>query len=161
MTQIRGPVRQIDENRFENLLTDEEKELLGMLPAVVVEAIESHSPYVTRLFPPTYPFDDAAQRDIERADPDSLADAHRRLLEGLAASVTKPVLTHEDLANWVGAINDIRLLIGTALDVYEEMDRPGEDDPRFQDFVIFDYLTWLQGSLLEFLSRQVNQGDNP
>ena len=161
MTQIRGPVRQIDENRFENLLTDEEKELLGMLPGVVVEAIESHSPYVTRLFPPTYPFDDAAQRDIEKADTDSLADAHRRLLEGLAASVTKPVLTHEDLANWVGAINDIRLLIGTALDVYEEMDRPGEDDPRFQDFVIFDYLTWLQGSLLAFLSQQVDQGDNP
>ena len=161
MTQIRGPVRQIDENRFENLLTDEEKELLGMLPSVVVEAIESHSPYVTRLFPPTYPFDDAAQRDIEKADTDSLADAHRRLLEGLAASVTKPVLTHEDLANWVGAINDIRLLIGTALDVYEEMDRPGEDDPRFQDFVIFDYLTWLQGSLLAFLSQQVDQGDNP
>ena len=159
MTQIRGPVRQIDENSFENLLTDEEKELLGMLPGVVVEAIESHSPYVTRLFPPTYPFDDAAQHEIEKVDPDSLADEHRRLLEGLAGSVTKAVLTHEDLVNWVGAINDIRLLIGTALDVYEEMERPGEDDPRFQDFVIFDYLTWLQGSLLAFLSQQADQAD--
>ncbi|MDA8372837.1 MAG: DUF2017 family protein [Actinomycetota bacterium] len=159
MTEIRGPLKQIEGDRFENLLTDEEKELLGMLPGVVVEAIAAHSPYVTRLFPPTYPFDHTAQKEIEDVGSDSLAEEHRRILEGLADTVNKPVLTHQDLVVWVGAINDIRLLIGTALDVYEEMDRPGEDDPRFQDFVIFDYLTWLQGSLLAFLSGQLGKGE--
>lgn len=154
MTHSIGPLRRLEGGRFENLLHDEEKELLSVLPGLVNEAIDMNSPYVTRLFPPTYPFDTVAQAEFEKISSDALVKQHRGVLEGFCASIQKPEITLDDLMTWVGAINNIRLLLGTALDVYEEMQQPSEDDPRFQDFVIFDYLTWLQGSILEFLSPQ-------
>ena len=153
MTKNNGPLRRISTERFENLLQEEEKELLSILPGLVSEAIEMHSPYVTRLFPPTYPFDTIAQNEFEKMSADALMQQHQALLAGFCTSIHKSELTHDDLVTWVGALNDIRLLLGTALDVCEDLGRPAEDDPRFRDFIIFDYLTWLQGSILEFLTQ--------
>ncbi len=158
MTQSTGPLRRLEDGRFQNLLHEEEKELLSVLPGLVNEAIDMNSPYVTRLFPPTYPFDAVAQSEFERISGDALVEQHRGLLNGFCVSIHKDEITQEELVTWVGALNDIRLLLGTALDVFEEMQRPNEDDPRFQDFVIFDYLTWLQGSILDFLAEQNHSG---
>ena len=155
MTNENGPIRRIGEDTFENLLRDEEKELLLILPDLVEEAILMNSPYVTRLFPPTYPFDDSAQNIIERATTKSLAEKHIELLTCFAKTLNKATLSTSDVVVWTGAINDIRLLMGTALDVCEDMDLPKEDDPRFEDFVIYNYLSWLQSSLLEFLANDL------
>lgn len=154
MTHSNSPIRKIANDKFQNLLRDEEKELLVILPELVEEAIRMNSPYVSRLFPPTYPFDDAAQTMVENCTSQSLIEDHKALLSGFSHTLYKKTLTFEDLAIWVGAINNIRLLLGTALDVCEEMELPDESDARFGDFVIYNYLAWLQSSLLDFLSDQ-------
>ncbi len=154
MTHAHSPIRRISEDQFRNLLREEEKELLKILPELVEEAIRMNSPYVTRLFPPTYPFDDSAQAKVEKCRSDSLAKQHMEVLGGFTKSINQEILSVQDVATWVEALNDIRLLMGTALDVYEDMDLPSENDPKFGDFVIYNYLAWLQSSLLEFLAHE-------
>ncbi len=55
------------------------------------------------------------------------------------------------LEHWIAALNDVRLAIGVAIGVTEEeLDLP-DDDPRAAGFATYDWLTWLQGSLVEEL----------
>lgn len=154
MTIPSGPIRRIGPELFENQLREEEIELLSLLPSLVEEAIEMNSPYVARMFPPTYPFDAVAQSKFEKTTGDSLVEKHKVMLEGFTSSLHNKQLNFADLAIWVGAINDIRLLLGTTLDVYEGMEPPDPSDPTYHNFVIYDYLAWLQGSILDFLGSQ-------
>ena len=55
---------------------------------------------------------------------------------------------------WMRALNEVRLVLGTRLDVSEEGDeRPLDDtDPRWEAFAVYDYLTHLQAEIVEALS---------
>jgi hypothetical protein len=51
---------------------------------------------------------------------------------------------------WLSALNDVRLALGTALDVQEDM--PEElppDDPRSPHLGVYHWLTWVQEMLVE------------
>ena len=55
---------------------------------------------------------------------------------------------------WLGCLNDLRLVLGTRLDVSEdplEDQITDEDDPRAQALQVYGWLGWLQESLLECL----------
>ena len=55
---------------------------------------------------------------------------------------------------WLRALNQLRLLLGTRLDVTEEGDeRPmSDDDPRAATFALYDYLAFLQDQLVDALA---------
>ena len=55
---------------------------------------------------------------------------------------------------WMRALNEVRLVLGTRLDVSEEGDeRPLDDtDPTWEAFAVYDYLTHLQAEIVEALS---------
>jgi hypothetical protein len=55
---------------------------------------------------------------------------------------------------WMRAINHVRLVLGVRLEVTEEGDeRPRSPrDPRAPAFAVYDYLTYLQGEIIEALS---------
>ncbi|MDA8196362.1 MAG: DUF2017 family protein [Actinomycetota bacterium] len=154
MSRRHGPIGRLGPNLFENRLEEAEVELLSILPDVVSEAMEMNSPYVARLFPPTYPFEPESQKEFDSLIGESLIERHRGLLSGFTSTLRQKHLNHNDLATWVGAINDIRLVLGSALEVFEGMEDPDESDPQFQDYMIYNYLSWLQGSILDFLSEQ-------
>ncbi|ACU34962.1 MULTISPECIES: DUF2017 domain-containing protein [Actinosynnema] len=51
---------------------------------------------------------------------------------------------------WLSALNDVRLALGTALDVQEDMpDELPEDDPRSPHLGVYHWLTWVQETLVE------------
>jgi Domain of unknown function (DUF2017) len=63
-------------------------------------------------------------------------------------------LTEESAATWVQALNDVRLALGTRLDVTEEgeeRDALRPDDPRQALFVAYDWLSWLQEAIVTAL----------
>lgn len=62
-------------------------------------------------------------------------------------------LDREGVERWVGALNDIRLALGVGLGVTEDMDDVDPDDPRAPGLDLYDWLTWLQGSLVDVLLR--------
>lgn len=62
-------------------------------------------------------------------------------------------LTDEQAQAWLSALNDVRLALGTVLEVTEDMpDELPADDPRAPHLVVYHWLTWVQESLIQALA---------
>ena len=58
-------------------------------------------------------------------------------------------LDPETTETWLSTLNDVRLALGTRLEVTEEMAEPDPDDPDAPAYVVYLWLTELQGVLIE------------
>jgi hypothetical protein len=71
------------------------------------------------------------------------------VLDTLPEAGGRVELTPEQADTWLAALNDVRLALGTALDVSEDM--PEElpvDDPRAAHLGVYHWLTFVQDSLV-------------
>jgi hypothetical protein len=138
-------------------LPDEERALLRFLPGELRSLLESEpdDPGLRRLFPPAYEDeqDEAAYRELMGNE---LLEARRRALEILAETAGAERLTGEQAQAWLTALNDLRLVLGTRLDVSDEslLEDLAEDDPRAAELALYAYLSWLQEQLVEALSPE-------
>ncbi|WP_169981988.1 MULTISPECIES: DUF2017 domain-containing protein [unclassified Microbispora] len=120
-------------------------------------AAPSADPVLARLFPSAYSDDDEAAQEFRRYTEATLRDGKRAdattLLE--TAEPGRLTLTAEQGQAWLRALNDVRLALGVRLEVteevHEEIARMPEDDPRYPSFVIYDWLTYLQDTLVRAL----------
>ena len=66
------------------------------------------------------------------------------------------LLTAEEADAWLRGLNDLRLVLGTRLDVTEETDFELELDSgeRGRELAVYGYLTWLQEQFVEALSPE-------
>ena len=63
-------------------------------------------------------------------------------------------LDDEQAQAWLSALNDVRLALGIALDVTEDMpDQVSDDDPRAPHLDVYHWLTWMQESLVLAVQR--------
>ncbi|MCK2221647.1 DUF2017 domain-containing protein [Actinomadura sp. ATCC 31491] len=113
-------------------------------------------PVLARLFPSAYEdekdasefrrYTEATLRDGKRADAQTVYDT---------AASGRFELTPEQAQAWLRALNDLRLTLGTKLEVTEEVHDEiammSEDDPRYPAYVTYDWLTYLQDSLVRAL----------
>ena len=124
-----------------------------------------------RTGPSTPPQDRVLARllpDFNRDDP-TLAGGLRSLHEpelidtkdGVAAVVLRTCppeggkvrLTAEDAEAWLSALNDVRLALGTVLEVTEDMpDQLPETDPRAPHLSVYHWLTYVQDTLVNVVS---------
>jgi Domain of unknown function (DUF2017) len=62
-------------------------------------------------------------------------------------------LSDDQAQAWLSALNDVRLALGTVLEVTEDMpDELPPDDPRAPHLGVYHWLTWVQESLIHALS---------
>ncbi|MGH3900580.1 MAG: DUF2017 domain-containing protein [Pseudonocardiaceae bacterium] len=62
-------------------------------------------------------------------------------------------LSDEQAQAWLAALNDVRLALGTVLEVTEDMpDEVPPDDPRAPHLGVYHWLTWVQESLIQAVS---------
>ncbi|SDK14425.1 protein of unknown function [Nonomuraea maritima] len=113
-------------------------------------------PVLARLFPSAYEdegdstefrrYTEATLRDGKRADAQTVHDTAR---------AGRAELSAEEAQAWLRSLNDLRLTLGTKLDVTEEVHDEiammSEDDPRYPAYVTYDWLTYLQDSLVRAL----------
>ena len=72
------------------------------------------------------------------------------VLETLPESGGRIELTPEQADAWLAALNDVRLALGTALDVSEDMpEELPSDDPRASHLGVYHWLTFVQDSLVQ------------
>ena len=65
----------------------------------------------------------------------------------------KVTLTDEQAEGWLSALNDVRLALGTALEVTEDMpDELPEDELHREHLGVYQWLTWVQDNLVEALA---------
>ncbi len=76
------------------------------------------------------------------------------VLATLPAAGGRIELTADQADGWLAALNDVRLALGTALDVSEDMpDELPEDDPRATHVGIYHWLTFVQDGLVQARMR--------
>ena len=107
-------------------------------------------PALRRLFPPAYADADREReyRDLTRGQ---LVTGRERALEIVESTVDHASLSAEEADAWLRALNDARLILGTELDVEEDLDWEGisPDDPRAPKYAVYGYLSWIQEQLVE------------
>jgi Domain of unknown function (DUF2017) len=137
-------------------LPRDERALLRSLPAqlrrLLVEAPDD--PSLERLFPPAY--DDAEdEAEYRRLMGDELLEGRRRALRVIEETLDQDRLTKEQAQAWLTALNDLRLVLGTRLDVSEDMllERLRPDDPNAFEISLYGYLSWLQEQLVDALAH--------
>lgn len=117
-------------------------------------------PVLARLLPDGYRNDDAAAAELRRLTEPELRAGKQASLRALLASLDRfggRLLLDEDLAAaWLGAINDIRLALGTRLDVTEDYEaellRPDPRSERAEALRVYYYCGLLQDRLLEVIT---------
>jgi hypothetical protein len=136
-------------------LPDHERDLVQLLCDELRERVdeEPEHPDLRRLFPPAHPEDEDAESEYRRLVRGQLDGARENALDTVGATVDQPTLTAEEAEAWLKVLNELRLVLGTRLDVSEELDfHLDRDDPRAPELGVYAYLTWLQEQLVQALS---------
>jgi hypothetical protein len=140
-------------------LTGEEREVLVALPGQLREALTEDEPTVYRLFPPAYADDPAANVEYHQLVGESLLDGRLAALGELERTAREERLTGEELESWLGAIESLRLVLGTQLDV-DELSYASLDpaDPEAARLALYHWLSWLQEEVVEALAAGLDAG---
>jgi hypothetical protein len=144
---LRRPVKRTRSGRFQLHLSGMERDLLRSLPGQLRELLGTDDPSLKRLFPPAYPDDPALEAEYRKLVRDDLVSGRTAALDVMAATVDATDLDEQQLTGWLSALNDIRLVLGTQLDVSE--DDIGADTPRYE---LYRYLTYLEEMVVEALA---------
>jgi hypothetical protein len=119
-------------------------------------------PALARLFPDAYPQDDQASAEFRRYTEGDLRSGKRErirtALESLGTGQGGRFDLDEKQAQcWLGALNDLRLVLGARFGLSGDGQEPGADlppeDPMQVLVPAYYYLGYLQESLLEALPR--------
>ena len=125
------------------------RELLDQLEPLLAD---SDDPSVRRLFPPAYS-DEKSDDQYRSLVRDQLVRGRARSLATMRDTLANEALDLEQADEWLRALNDLRLVLGTRLDVSEDLDYESLDldTPRGRDLAVYGYLAWLQEQLVDAL----------
>jgi Domain of unknown function (DUF2017) len=139
-------------------LPPDERALLGVLPQQLLASLElleqddDRTPDAARrILPIAHPRDADAEEDYVRRHRPNLLARHMESLDLIARTADSNKLSADELNSWLTAINDLRLALGVTLGVTEEQAEPDPDSPDFADWIVYFYLSFLQGEILEAL----------
>ena len=130
-----------------------ERMLLGELLDELEGLLENpDDPEMRRLFPPAYSdrVDDEQYRSLVH---DQLVSGRSKALATVRATLSSETLDADQADQWLRALNDMRLVLGTRWDVTEQLDygKLDLDEPRGRELAVYGYLSWLQEQLVEAL----------
>lgn len=141
---------------------DELAAMTGMTdnPEVAADAELPDDPVLARLLPDAYSDNPEASDEFRRYTEPGLrsgkAAAARTVLATLPPSGGRVRLTEPEAQAWLRALNDVRLALGTRLGVTDDFDEQvadmGTDDPRSPYVGVYQWLAYLQESLVQAVS---------
>ena len=150
----RAVVKRTAGGDYELTLSAEERELLRALPSQLRELLGTGDPSLRRLSPPAYPDDEQQEAEYRDLVGEDLEAQRRRALDVMESTIDAGQLDEEQITAWLAALNDLRLVLGTRLDVTEELYEEGipERDARAPAFAVYLYLGWLEEQIVAALA---------
>ena len=130
-----------DERRILGELADQLRQLL----------LAGEQPAARRLFPTAYPDDPRADAEYRSLVHDSLLERRLATIEQFEATLHATSLDTDQLTAWVAVLNDLRLVLGTLLDVSEDDAVFDPDDENAASHAIYHYLGLLVEESVEVL----------
>ena len=147
------PLIRTADGDYQLRLSAEERDVLRSLPAQLRQLLDDDDPALVRLFPTAYSEDPEREDEYRRLMKDELLARRLESLAVVEETVDAERLTEEQLNVWMRVINDLRLVLGTILDVSEDED-PAEldaDDPQAPMRGLYWYLSMLLQAAIEAL----------
>jgi hypothetical protein len=105
-----------------------------------------------RLFPTAYPNDPELDAGYQILAREQLIDDRRAAIGTMRASVTKDHLSPDELTSWMRIVNDIRLVLGTRLDMSEDDDEINFDAPDLEARLIYHELGILLSEIVDAMT---------
>ncbi len=134
-------------------LSEDERELLVNLPALVAAVAADDDPAAARLHPNAYPDDDEASREFARLTDRDLDDARDQDGDAFGASIDAAAsegITFSAAEAWLRVLGDARLVLAAreGIDREGELPEPSLANPRL---ALVHYLGALQHEIVEVL----------
>jgi Domain of unknown function (DUF2017) len=151
MARIRRRVKP-RKGSYELRLPDGERELLrgllGELRALLALGVED--PRVRRLYPAAYAEDPEREEEYRRLTQEELSSGRLAAIDTVESTLDATVLSSEQLTAWMHAVNALRLVLGTMLDV-DEGDPFAVDPshPEAGQFMLYGYLGVLMEEIVQ------------
>lgn len=151
-------LRRTKAGEYQLKLSRPERDLLRSLPGQIRELIESTDPAdpsVRRLFPPAYRHEEKAEAEYQSLMHDQLLEHHLEALKVMEETIDADRLDEEQVVSWLSALNELRLVLGTNLDVTESAEPVDPNDPRAPGLALYGYLSWLEEQVVEALAASL------
>jgi hypothetical protein len=152
-----APIRRRRDGRYALNLDPSVRAVMVAMTEQLTPLLEAHDPVTKRLFPPAYPglgFEDV-ERDYRALVDGALIEHHREAFGVLAETAHADTLSEPELQAWLSAIASLRLVLGTRLDVSEDMEAPDPEDPSAGEYALYDLLGQLQYLVVEVLAAEL------
>ncbi len=157
----RRRIQRVAADRYRITLPDTEQALLRSLVPQLRDLLTTDDPSLTRLFPTAYANDPERDAGYHALVRDELLEKRFATLdlleETLDAGADKREVDGETLSAWMRGLNDLRLVLGTRLDVGED-DDPADldpDDPESAAWSIYHYLGMLLSLIVDALAEDL------
>jgi hypothetical protein len=133
---------------------DSDADPLAHMVGIDTHATKPTDPVLSRLYPDAYPDDPEASLEFRRFTERSLRDASteraQRVLD-LMSIGPELELNNVQWKDMVGFLNDLRLALGTRLEITDSIESQelDDNDPRAALFDLYGWLTWMQEMIIE------------
>ena len=149
----RGPFRARRDGSVEVLLGDDERRVLGDVVHGFRELLlQPDDPALRRLFPTAHPDDPEADAEWRSLMGDQLLESRFATFDVIERTIRAEALTVDELDAWMQGCNAVRLVLGTRLDVSEDMAPVDEDDPDLGAYALYEFLAWLVDGAVRVLT---------
>jgi hypothetical protein len=154
-----SPIERTRTGEYRVRLNDDERDLLRSLAGELEELLgaDPDDPSLKRLRPPAYEDDDEGEREFRALMGSELDEGRFESLRTLVDTAGRERLDAGELDRWLAALNDLRLVLGTRLDVPEDVFGAGFDPgaPNAYELAVYAFLTWLQEAAVEAASADL------
>jgi hypothetical protein len=152
----RSRIRRTRRGTYRIELPEVERDLLRHLLPQLRALVAGEDPgdgRTRRLHPPAYADDVEADADYQRLMREDLEASRLAALDAVEATVDATELDEQQLMSWLGAVNNLRLVLGTVLDVSEELEigELPEATPDVEAYALYAYLSSLLGEMVDAL----------
>jgi hypothetical protein len=144
-------------------LPDDERDVIAGLVQQLRDVLlaTTDDPLVRRLFPTAYNEDAGRDQEYQQLVRDDLLERRLAALSTVEATTAADELDEAALTGWLTALNDLRLVLGTRLDVSEEDVEVDPDDPDAPARAVYHYLSLLVSEAVDALERDLPLPTDP
>lgn len=148
------------DDQFEVKLSPEAVQGILSLATELEELQSTDRPETRRLFPTAYPDDPERDAGYQIFARDQLIEKRRNAVAVIRETASAETLTGEELAAWMGVLNDLRLVLGTMLDVSEDDDEIDMASPDADSRLLYGYLGEVVHHMVEALTTALPEPED-
>jgi hypothetical protein len=149
---------------FKVRISKEERDVLRSLPEqlrdLLTDGDRVEDPALRRLYPAAHLDDPVASAEFDDLTGDDLTATRMSAIDTMSRTIDATGLSEEELLAWLGAVNDLRLVLGVRLAVTEESEPEdfAGDPEREGSFALYRYLSVLEEDIVLALSEDSGEG---